>query len=111
MLCMGCVCVLQEASALEQNVKGKAVSAEAKRAQAVASIRREEAVLAQQANELAGQVCAAASRHKLVVLPCYIGAAVEHSILRTQVWLSGQLCCGLDNLKGASAHYEHGSCG
>jgi hypothetical protein len=37
-------------------VKGKAVSAEAKRAQAVASIRREEAVLAQQATELAGQV-------------------------------------------------------
>lgn len=46
----------QEASALEQNVKGKAVSAEAKRAQAVASIRREEAVLSQQASELAGQV-------------------------------------------------------
>jgi hypothetical protein len=37
-------------------VKGKAVSAEAKRAQAVASIRREEAVLAQQANDLSGQV-------------------------------------------------------
>lgn len=47
---------MQEASALEQNVKGKAVSAEAKRAQAVASIRREEGVLAQQASELAGQV-------------------------------------------------------
>lgn len=46
----------QEASALEQNVKGKAVSAEAKRAQAVASIRREEGVLSQQASELAGQV-------------------------------------------------------
>lgn len=48
--------MLQEASALEQNVKGKAMSAEAKRAQAVASIRREEAVLTQQASELAGQV-------------------------------------------------------
>jgi hypothetical protein len=47
---------LQEASALEQNVKGKVVSAESKRAQAVASIRREETVLAQQASELAGQV-------------------------------------------------------
>jgi hypothetical protein len=47
---------LQEASSLEQNVKGKAVSADTKRAQAVASIRREEGVLAQQASELAGQV-------------------------------------------------------
>lgn len=60
-----CMCVyLQEASALEQNVKGKAVSAEAKRAQAVASIRREEAVLAQQANELAGQVCTTSSHNR-----------------------------------------------
>lgn len=52
----GAVAPLQEASSLEQNVKGKAVSAESKRAQAVASIRREETVLAQQASELAGQV-------------------------------------------------------
>lgn len=58
--------LLQEASALEQNVQGKAVSAEAKRAQAVASIRREDAALAQQATDLAGQVTgsrAVSTRH------------------------------------------------
>jgi DNA repair exonuclease SbcCD ATPase subunit len=99
-------CILQEASSLEQNVKGKAVSAEAKRAQAVASIRREEAVLAQQASELAGQVrskkhacCAcsswlvhtASTRSSCLSLPAHLYVhALTHIVC---VAVSAVACC------------------
>jgi alkanesulfonate monooxygenase SsuD/methylene tetrahydromethanopterin reductase-like flavin-dependent oxidoreductase (luciferase family) len=101
MLCWLCVAAapLQEASALEQNVKGKVVSAEAKRAQAVASIRREEAVLAQQASELAGQV-----RNRTMLVPhAVVGFAnriqhVPHGCHSVVVcadmhWMCYRICC------------------
>jgi hypothetical protein len=54
--CLLCCC-LQDAKTIEVNVKGAAVSKEAQKAQAVAALRREEAVLAQQASDIAKQVC------------------------------------------------------
>jgi hypothetical protein len=47
---------MQDARTIEDNVKGAALSKEAQRAQAVAALRREEAVLAQQASDIASQV-------------------------------------------------------
>jgi hypothetical protein len=47
---------LQDARTIEDKSKGAALSKEAQRAQAVAALRREEAVLAQQASDIASQV-------------------------------------------------------
>lgn len=56
MLLLVAALLLQEARGIEESVKGAAMSKEAQRAQAVAALRREEAVLAQQAADIAGQV-------------------------------------------------------
>jgi cell fate (sporulation/competence/biofilm development) regulator YlbF (YheA/YmcA/DUF963 family) len=53
------VCGLQDARTIEDKSasKGPAMSKEAQKAQAVAALRREEAALAQQASDIASQVC------------------------------------------------------
>ncbi|KAF6266460.1 hypothetical protein COO60DRAFT_454490 [Scenedesmus sp. NREL 46B-D3] len=53
---------LQDARSIEDTVKGAAVSKEAQRAQAVAALRREEAVLSQQASDITSQVRALESQ-------------------------------------------------